>query len=102
MTTPRRLVLVFGFGLPLALASLLSLAQCDSDGITPICPNDGADCVTPPGTSSASVIITTGTGGSTGGSTNTGGSGTSSAGGSADGGITSILDASILDALLGQ
>jgi hypothetical protein len=64
MTTPRRLALVLG--LPLALSALFSLVQCDSDGITPVCPPDGGDCVTPPGTSSASVVITPGGAGSAG------------------------------------
>jgi hypothetical protein len=103
MKTPRRLALVLGF--PLAIASILSLAQCDSDGVTPICPNDGGDCVTPPGTSTASVVITTGgtagtnAGGSGGGSSTAGSSG--SGGSKADGGILSVLDAALAD-VLGQ
>jgi hypothetical protein len=64
MTTRRRLA--FALGLPVALAALISLTNCESDGVTPVCPADGSDCVTPPGTSTASVVITTGTGGSSG------------------------------------
>jgi hypothetical protein len=54
MTTRRRLALAFG--LPLAVATLMSLTNCESDGVTPVCPAEGGDCVTPPGTSTASVI----------------------------------------------
>jgi hypothetical protein len=99
MTTPRRLALVLG--LPLAIGLLLSLAQCDSDGITPVCPPAGGDCITPAGTSSASVVIVSGGSGGTAGSANAGGSaGTTAAGGgsgstAADGGLLSLLDAAL-------
>ncbi|HEX9297932.1 MAG TPA: hypothetical protein VF881_18960 [Polyangiaceae bacterium] len=31
-------------------------AACDVEGITPNCPGEGGDCVTPPGDSAASVV----------------------------------------------
>ncbi len=79
---------------PLALASAFSLAQCDSDGVTPVCPGDGGDCITPPGMSSASVILVgadggiVGAGGS-GGAAGSGAAGSSAAGSSGSGGTSS-------------
>ena len=104
MTTPRtprrnasraprgvRTVLA-AVALPLAFASMLSLTHCDTDGVTPVCPAEGGgDCITPPGMSSASVVITTG------GAAGTGGSG----GTTPDAGLSSLLDAA-LDIQLGQ
>jgi len=104
-------VLAVVVGLPLAFASMLSLAHCDTDGVTPVCPVEGGgDCITPPGTSSASVVNTTGGAAGTsttgaGGSASTGGSAGTLAAGSggtiADGGLTSLLDVA-LDINLGQ
>jgi len=92
--TPRGVGKVLAaVGLPLAFASMLSLTHCDTDGVTPVCPAEGGgDCITPPGMSSASVVITT-----TGGPTGTGGSG----GATPDAGLSSVLDAA-LDIQLGQ
>jgi hypothetical protein len=100
MTTKAR-ALMWG----LALASALSLTQCDSDGVTPVCPAGGGDCVTPPGTSTASVTdggSTNGTGGTTGSGGSGGSAGTNStagdggsAGTPADGGLTTLLDAAL-------
>jgi hypothetical protein len=97
-------------GLPPVLAAALSLVQCNSDGITPVCPPAGGDCVTPPGTSSASVVpgsaggTGAGAGGANGsaGSVGTAGSSAAGSGGdTTDGGLLSLLDAA-LDIRLGQ
>ncbi len=37
-------------------AGALLIAACDVEGITPNCPGEGGDCVTPPGDSAASVV----------------------------------------------
>ena len=113
---PRAVALVLA---PLAFASAFSLAQCDSDGVTPVCPGDGGDCITPPGMSSASVVLVgpdggivgaAGSGGAAGSSAagSSGSGGTSSAAGSGgeggatpDAGLTTLLDAK-LDLGLGQ
>jgi hypothetical protein len=64
MSKPRRATKRLAWALPFALGSLLALARCDSDGVTPVCPADGGDCVTPPGTSTASVVPSNGGAGS--------------------------------------
>ena len=57
-----------------SLTSVSLLGACDTEGVTPNCPEDGGDCVTPPGDSAASVI--TGSGGSSGTGGSSGGGGT--------------------------